>query len=154
LLGAPSGVAVDQAGNLLIADRFNIRIRFVSAADGVIRTIAGSGLPGFSPDLVSAVGATISLLQGVAFDPMGTVHFSDTFNFSIRKVVRAAPGDVTPPTVLITEPTSSPSYTASDGSISIGGTATDNSPIVQVRWSNDRGGSGVAIGTNEWTISA
>src|SRR5262249_6815790 len=47
-LNLPTGVAVDGAGNLYIADTGNQRIRKVSAADGKISTIAGNGVAGFS----------------------------------------------------------------------------------------------------------
>jgi sugar lactone lactonase YvrE len=47
-LGNPTGVAVDSAANLYIADSENNRIRKVS--DGVITTVAGNKVPGFSGD--------------------------------------------------------------------------------------------------------
>src|SRR5690242_20551875 len=48
-LTQPSGVAVDQAGNIYIADHQAYRVRKVNAA-GVITTLAGNGTPGFSGD--------------------------------------------------------------------------------------------------------
>jgi hypothetical protein len=58
------------------------------------------------------------------------------------------------PTVGITSPTTATTYSASAASLTIGGTATDNVAVVAVTWSNDRGGSGVASGTTNWTASA
>src|SRR6266852_2620256 len=45
LLNYPSGLALDAAGNLFIADLYNHRVRKVSA-DGTISTVAGTGQPG------------------------------------------------------------------------------------------------------------
>jgi hypothetical protein len=46
----PTDVAVDSAGNLFIADSGNRRIRRVDAATGIITTVAGTGVSGFSGD--------------------------------------------------------------------------------------------------------
>ena len=62
--------------------------------------------------------------------------------------------DSVSPTVKITLPTSSPSYSAGDSSISIGGSAADNAGVATVTWSNARGGSGIAVGTTSWTVEA
>ncbi len=59
-------------------------------------------------------------------------------------------GDQTPPTVSITQPTGSGTYTTSRTSITIKGTATDNQSVEQVSWKNSRGGSGTARGTSSW----
>ena len=48
-LNIPAGVAADAAGNVYIADTSNHRVRKVSPA-GVITTLAGTGVPGFSGD--------------------------------------------------------------------------------------------------------
>jgi len=48
-LNAPTGVAVDTSGNLYIADSGNYRVRKVSTA-GVITTVAGNGISGYSGD--------------------------------------------------------------------------------------------------------
>lgn len=56
----PTGIAVDIAGNLFIADSGNFRIRLVSAATGIITTIAGNGSYGFSGDGGPATSASLS----------------------------------------------------------------------------------------------
>jgi len=64
------------------------------------------------------------------------------------------PGDDQPPSITITDPTSQPTYDAGTSVIDLGGTASDNEGVVAVTWSNSRGGSGSAAGTNNWTVSA
>ena len=61
--------------------------------------------------------------------------------------------DVTPPTVAITSPTSSGSYSTSSATLSMGGTASDNVGVTQVTWANSRGGSGTATGTTSWSVT-
>jgi len=63
------------------------------------------------------------------------------------------PPDSQNPTITITSPTSSPTYSTSNNTINIGGTASDNVGVTSVTWSNDRGGSGSASGTTSWSVS-
>jgi len=84
-LSSPSGLALDNAGNLYIADRGNSRIREVTA-DGTIQTVAGSGLAGFYGDGGPANAARIALPDGVAVDSQGNIYITDTANHRIRKV--------------------------------------------------------------------
>lgn len=85
LLG-PSGVAVDSAGNLFIADTYNQRIRRVDAATGVITTVAGNGVAGFSGDGVAATTTNLSYPFGVAVDGAGNLFIGDTINSRVRRV--------------------------------------------------------------------
>ena len=71
----PQGVAVDAAGNLFISDFVNNRIRKVSP-DGIIRTIAGDGSPGYSGDGRAATHASISGPFSIAVDSAGNVYFT------------------------------------------------------------------------------
>ncbi len=84
-LNQPSGVAVDGAGNLYIADAPNHRIRKVDAA-GVITTIAGTGSGGFSGDGGAATAARLNQPASVALDGSGNIYIADWFNHRVRKV--------------------------------------------------------------------
>ena len=80
----PSGVAVDAAGNLYIADTWNSRVRKVS--NGVITTVAGSGTEGFSGDNGPATSAQLSGICDVAVDSAGVLYIADPGNDRIREV--------------------------------------------------------------------
>ena len=84
-LSSPGGVAVDGAGNLFIADLFNHQIRKVDSA-GVITTVAGTGIRGFSRDGGPAVDAWLASPGGVAVDGAGNLFIADDGNRRIRKV--------------------------------------------------------------------
>ena len=85
-LPQPSGIAVDPAGNLYIADSSNQRIRKVAAGSGIITTVAGNGSYGFSGDGGAATAAGLSSPHGVALDTAGNLYIADTYNQRIRKV--------------------------------------------------------------------
>ena len=85
-LADPTAVFVDGAGNLFIADRVNDRIRKVDATTGIITTVAGSGVRGFSGDGVLATDAALNLPEVVIVDSAGNILIADTFNNRVRKV--------------------------------------------------------------------
>ncbi len=94
LLNRPIEVAVDAVGNLYIADEGNNRIRKVNATTGVITTVAGNGIGGYSGDGGPATSAQLSYPYGVAIDAAGNLYIADSFNNRIRKVT-AATGVIT-----------------------------------------------------------
>ena len=81
----PTGVAVDEAGNLYIADWSNARIRKVDGT-GTITTIAGTGELGFGGDGGPAIQARLSLPYSVAVDGAGNLYIADQYNNRIRRV--------------------------------------------------------------------
>ena len=80
----PSAVAVDGQGNLYIADGFNFRIRKVDT-NGIITTIAGDGLEGYSGDNGPAVIAKIDYVTGLAVDNDGNIYLADLYNYEVRE---------------------------------------------------------------------
>ncbi len=84
-LDTPTGIAVDAAGNLYIADSHNQRIRMVNA-QGVINTIAGTGALGFSGDGGNAAQARFALPIGVSVDKAANVYIADSENNVIREL--------------------------------------------------------------------
>ena len=84
-LSRPSGVVLDGAGNLYIADTSNHRIRRVDSS-GTITTVAGTGERGFGGDGGPAVQAQLASPFGVAVDSAGNLFIADTLNSRIRRL--------------------------------------------------------------------
>lgn len=87
-LNNPFAVALDAAGNLYIADRGNHRVRRVTPA-GVIATVAGTGVGGYSGDGGSATSARILEPVGVAIDTAG-----DLFICASSRIRRVTPAGI------------------------------------------------------------
>ncbi len=87
-LNAPSGMYLDSAGDLFIADGGNYRIRVVTP-DGAINTIAGNGSAGFGGDGGPATAAMIDP-HGLAPSAGGGWYFADTSNERIRELTPVA----------------------------------------------------------------
>lgn len=85
-LASPRGVAVNDSGELFIADTGNHRIRMVTA-DGVIHTIAGTGAAGFAGDGGAGTAAQLNAPQGLSLDGAGDLYFADTGNNRVRRLL-------------------------------------------------------------------
>lgn len=93
-LSYPTGVYVDKAGALYIADRFNHRVRKVDTS-GIITTVAG-GTYGFSGDGGLATAAAMSAPSGLFMDGSGNLYIADSGNNRVRKANLSAPTAATP----------------------------------------------------------
>ncbi len=83
-LSFPSALALDTAGNLYIADAGNYRIRRVNS-DGIIETVAGTGLQGTTGDGGPALNAAFDDVRGLAVDAAGNIYVSDLGAHRIRR---------------------------------------------------------------------
>ncbi len=87
----PTCIITDRAGNVYIDDYNNSRIRKVTPA-GVITTVVGTGVAGFSGDGGAATDCQLDFPTGIAFDASENMYISDLINERVRKVNLAALG--------------------------------------------------------------
>ena len=87
-LNTPAGIAIDSADNLYVADLGNNRIRKI-ASNGIISTIAGNGVQGYSGDGGLAPNAELSGPNSLSVDSSGNVFVADTENNAIRLLTPA-----------------------------------------------------------------
>ncbi|MDP1726709.1 MAG: T9SS type A sorting domain-containing protein [Bacteroidota bacterium] len=92
-LNNPSGITLDTAGNLFIADLYNYRIRRINALTGIITTIAGNALSYPTGDGSIATTVGLGLPNAVAIDATGNLYI--TLNDRIRKVTGVLPPLIT-----------------------------------------------------------
>jgi len=79
----PAGIALDNEGNLYVADCFNHRIRKITQS-GSSSTVAGRGSAGFFDG--PTVHALFRYPWGIAIDAEGSIYVADTNNHRIRKI--------------------------------------------------------------------
>ncbi|HET6372730.1 MAG TPA: hypothetical protein VFG76_05455 [Candidatus Polarisedimenticolia bacterium] len=85
-LRGPSGVRADAAGNILISDSYNSRVRRVDAVTGLITTVAGNGTPVTSGDGGPALNAGVACPNGLALDQAGDLFIVDFCAGRVRRV--------------------------------------------------------------------
>ncbi len=93
-LKTPQGVFAASNGDVYIADSGAHVIRKVSAATGVITTVAGTGSPGSSGDGGLAIAAKLSAPEDLFLTSGGDLFIADTGNHKVRKIA-AATGIIT-----------------------------------------------------------
>jgi large repetitive protein len=86
MISAPAGLTLDGAGDIYFTDGGNHAVRRVDALTGIITTVAGVGVQGYSGDAGPATAARLSLPQSVAFDATGNMCIADTGNNVVREV--------------------------------------------------------------------
>jgi uncharacterized protein (TIGR03437 family) len=80
----PGGVAIDASGSIYIAESGNETIRKVTG--GILATVAGNTVPGYSGDQQPALRAELNTPFGLMLDTAGDLYFADRDNFRVRKV--------------------------------------------------------------------
>lgn len=78
-------IVIDNSGNIFFCDFYNHMVRKISV-NGIITTIAGNGIFGYSGDNGSAITAQLNFPAGLAIDKNGNIFIGDDENYVIRKV--------------------------------------------------------------------
>ncbi|MEC9308768.1 MAG: hypothetical protein VX966_04615 [Chloroflexota bacterium] len=86
MIGEAYGCAFDTKDNLYICDGRNHTVRRIDRDSQIIKTIAGTGMSGYSGDSGPAILATMDNLYSLAVDTNGDIYIVDRFNAAIRKV--------------------------------------------------------------------
>ena len=84
-LNHPADVIVAPDGGFYIADLVNERIRYVDT-DGIIHTVAGTGVSGYNGDEIPSTTAQLNRPEGIALGPDGSLYIADTNNSRVRRV--------------------------------------------------------------------
>ncbi len=95
-----SGLALDSAGDLLVADTVNDVVRAISATTGNISSVVGWMCSPTTGDGGSAACSNLMQPQGISVDSAGNLYITTTEN-----VVREVPASTVPPTSTTAEPT-------------------------------------------------
>ncbi len=82
---AADDIDFDKSGNMYITDKTNYRVRKIDTA-GIISTVAGNGISGYSGDGGPATAAQIGLTEGISVDNAANIYITDRYNNRIRKV--------------------------------------------------------------------
>ncbi|HZQ70390.1 MAG TPA: NHL repeat-containing protein [Terriglobales bacterium] len=84
-LNSPYGLTLDSAGNMFFTDLGNAAVRKVDTS-GIITTVAGNGIAGYSGDGGPAIFAMLSDPRGLSLDFRGNLYIADTSNHAVRIV--------------------------------------------------------------------
>ncbi|MEM7533719.1 MAG: clostripain-related cysteine peptidase [Chloroflexota bacterium] len=85
-VGQTCGIALDNSGNLFFTDSDHHRVRKVNLNTGIITTVAGNGIRGYSGNGGAATNAQLNTPMDVALDKYGNIFIAEYHNHVIRKV--------------------------------------------------------------------
>ena len=83
---APHEIRFDETGNLFVVERDAHVVRRIDAGTGIVSTVAGTGVPGFSGDGGPATAAELSRPHSIALDSTGGILVCDIGNHRVRRI--------------------------------------------------------------------
>jgi sugar lactone lactonase YvrE len=88
----PVGVALDSDSNIYIGDQYNHRVRKITVSTGVMTTVAGSGLTGYSGNNGPATSANIYRPCGINLDSNNNIYFGEYDGYGVIRKVTVSTG--------------------------------------------------------------
>jgi cytochrome c peroxidase len=85
-LAHPGAVTTDARGNVYVSDTLHHRVRIIDAVSKRIRTVAGTGVPGYNGDGIAAKQAWLSYPGKLQIDGTGRLYIGDYYNNRVRRV--------------------------------------------------------------------
>ena len=85
----PTGMCLDDLGNLYIADFRGSRVRLITMSTGIITTVAGTGSQGYNGDDILATDAQLVTPGGLTLDTFGNLYIADIFDNRIRLITKS-----------------------------------------------------------------
>jgi hypothetical protein len=85
-INGPCGIIFNNSGDIYIAEYTGHRIRKITLGTGIITTVAGTGVAGFSGDGAAAAAAQLNQPAYTSFDAAGNMYIGDDANFRVRKI--------------------------------------------------------------------
>jgi len=82
----PKNICIDATGNLFVVSSSTNQVKKIDAVTGIITTVAGNGLSGFSGDGSAATSAEFRSILGIGIDPIGNIFIADSGNNRIRRI--------------------------------------------------------------------
>lgn len=145
-IGRPTSLGYDPSGQPCIMAFNNIdsRVTLYAKTSGGTWTITNP----------VGTSTTISVNMYMMADSHGKFHVSYVDYGELWYATDSMASDMNPPSIAITSPSATGSYSTTSGTVTISGTASDDIGVTNVDWNNDRGGSGTATGTNSWSIGS
>jgi len=83
---SPAGIAIDNNNDIYIADSGNNVIRKIDSITGIVTTVAGTGVAGYSGDGGNALQATLNTPYGMASNGSGDIIFTEMGNHTVREL--------------------------------------------------------------------
>jgi hypothetical protein len=87
----PQSIAFDTLGNLFIADKGNARVQRLDKDTGIVSTVAGTGVAGYSGDGIATL-QQLNCPTSLVFDAAGALYVADSCDNRVRKLTPATPG--------------------------------------------------------------
>lgn len=97
-LGSPAGLALDGGGDVYIADQGWGYVEKVTP-NGMLSFVAGDGIQGTPTFGGPATASALDGPYGIASDPLGRIYFTDSANYTLDRLVSAAPVNTAVPTL-------------------------------------------------------